>query len=446
MASTKLILWKHDQKQNGQFPIAIRVTLNRKTKYIFTGIYVSEKEWNSKEEKVKSPHKNIGKTNATLKLKIAEINNYINKAELNDEKITLDQIKNLAKRKSNSSSFFEFAVERIKNKALEGTYSVAKSELSILYNIKEYLTHNSALPKYKVILEIKERRRKRVSNTRSGKTNFETELSEFSNTIDLSFEEIDSAFITRYKSFCSSYLEQKTRTITNQLIFIRTVYNQAIKENIASVKNYPFGGDKERIKIKSGNKIGLTKSEVRLIEALELERETPIWHTKNVWLFAFYFAGIRISDVLELKWSDFMDGRLYYQMNKNEKPVSLKIPDSAQNILILYAKHKTSNNDFVFPFLKNADENDKKDMFTKSRNATKLLNKYLKRIAIQCNIDKNLSNHIARHTFGNIAGDNIHPLMLQKLYRHSDLKTTLIYQSNFIHKEADEALESVLNS
>jgi hypothetical protein len=53
--------------------------------------------------------------------------------------------------------------------------------------------------------------------------------------------------------------------------------------------------------------------------------------------------------------------------------------------------------------------------------------------------------HIARHSFGNIAGDTIHPPMLQKLYRHSDLKTTLNYQANFIHKEADEALENVIN-
>ncbi|WP_407654015.1 hypothetical protein [Aquimarina gracilis] len=52
--------------------------------------------------------------------------------------------------------------------------------------------------------------------------------------------------------------------------------------------------------------------------------------------------------------------------------------------------------------------------------------------------------HIARHNFGNIAGDNIHPLMLQKLYRHSDLKTTINYQENFIHKPADDALENVI--
>ena len=79
-------------------------------------------------------------------------------------------------------------------------------------------------------------------------------------------------------------------------------------------------------------------------------------------------------------------------------------------------------------------------------NVIKLLNKYLKRIVDMCDIDKNLSNHIVRHSFGNIAGDNIHPLMLQKLYRYNDLKTTINYQANFIHKEADEALEKVLNS
>jgi hypothetical protein len=56
-----------------------------------------------------------------------------------------------------------------------------------------------------------------------------------------------------------------------------------------------------------------------------------------------------------------------------------------------------------------------------------------------------MSMHISRHTFGQIAGDKISPHMLQKLYRHSDLKTTLGYQSNFIHTDVDGALSNVLN-
>jgi len=35
--------------------------------------------------------------------------------------------------------------------------------------------------------------------------------------------------------------------------------------------------------------------------------------------------------------------------------------------------------------------------------------------------------------------------MLQKLYRHSHISTTMGYQANFIHKDVDDALESVLN-
>jgi integrase len=132
-------------------------------------------------------------------------------------------------------------------------------------------------------------------------------------------------------------------------------------------------------------------------------------------------------------------------MNKNDKPVSLKIPHKAEVILGAYKKNEKQNKGYVFPFLKNADSKNPEDIFIKTRNATKVLNKYLKRIALQCSIEKKLSNHIARHSFGNIAGDRIHPLMLQKLYRHSDLKTTLNYQANFIHRDADDALDSVIN-
>tara|TARA_R110002020_G_scaffold462942_6_gene682735 strand:+ start:1382 stop:1645 length:264 start_codon:yes stop_codon:yes gene_type:complete len=72
--------------------------------------------------------------------------------------------------------------------------------------------------------------------------------------------------------------------------------------------------------------------------------------------------------------------------------------------------------------LNEANTNDPEDIYRKIKSATKLFNKFLKHIALECAIDENLSNHIARHSFGNLAGNKIHPLMLQKLYRHSDSK------------------------
>lgn len=52
--------------------------------------------------------------------------------------------------------------------------------------------------------------------------------------------------------------------------------------------------------------------------------------------------------------------------------------------------------------------------------------------------------HIARHTIGNLSGDSITIQMLQKLYRHSSVTTSIGIQANFVHKDADEALEAVL--
>ena len=67
-----------------------------------------------------------------------------------------------------------------------------------------------------------------------------------------------------------------------------------------------------------------------------------------------------------------------YVMNKNQKPLSLKVPDKAERILEKYKANKKQNNGYVFPFLANANQKDPKDIFMKSRNASRLFNKYLK--------------------------------------------------------------------
>ncbi|WP_262485540.1 tyrosine-type recombinase/integrase [Croceitalea dokdonensis] len=113
-------------------------------------------------------------------------------------------------------------------------------------------------------------------------------------------------------------------------------------------------------------------------------------------------------------------------------------------IILQYEHQKSDANDFIFPEMKKADLNNPKDVYNKIKVATSKFNKHLKSLTKKIGITKKVTMHIARHSFGNIAGDAIHPLMLQKLYRHSDLKTTIKYQ-NFIHKEADDALDSVVN-
>ncbi|APU69724.1 MULTISPECIES: site-specific integrase [Christiangramia] len=442
MANLKIVLRKNMKKKDGRIPLALRISENYKTNYVWLGHSVFEKDWDNVACKVKKTHPNFKQLNNFLMKRMIEVNDIYFNAE---KKITPRQIKQKLKGPDGSKSFFTVATEHIQSKYDTGVFSVAKAQLSILYNIEEFIQLKNSRSKAKIIQEIKQRRLKRVSEARRSKYHWMDGVAYFKKNDNLRFRDIDESFIRKYKTFCSSYLNHKPRTITNQLIFIRTLYNIAIKEGVIAQKYYPFAGEKEKIRISSGNKIGLNVEEIEKIESLELEKYSTIWHTHNIWLFSFYFAGMRISDVIKLKWSDFKDKRLYYVMEKNGKPLSLKIPDKARIIIDYYRPDKKFNNGYLFPFLREVDQTQAEQIYTRTKSTTKLLNKYLKRIAKLCGIDKTLSNHIARHSFGNIAGDRIHPLMLQKLYRHSDLKTTLNYQANFIHRDADEALDSVIN-
>jgi site-specific recombinase XerD len=132
-------------------------------------------------------------------------------------------------------------------------------------------------------------------------------------------------------------------------------------------------------------------------------------------------------------------------MNKNQKLVALKIPEKVLPILEQYKPSQKRKNDFVFPEMKKANMKDANDVLTKTQTATRKFNRHLKNIAKTVGIDKNISCHLARHSFASIAGDSINIQILQKLYRHSSITTTINYQANFVHKDFDEALDSVLN-
>jgi integrase len=218
----------------------------------------------------------------------------------------------------------------------------------------------------------------------------------------------------------------------------------AIAESIVDRGRYPFGKGKIQIRIPETQKIGLNKLEIQKLESANNLTDAQ-QRAVHIWLISFYFAGIRVGDLLKLKWSDFNDGRLLYRMNKNSKIVSLKTPDKARIVIEKYQNEKSSNEGLIFPYLISADLNDSEQISIRTQTITRNLNRHLKKVAIKLEIKKNMSMHIARHSFGNISRDKIPIQMLQKLYRHSSVTTTIRYQANFIHQEADDALDKVIN-
>ncbi|GAA4277044.1 site-specific integrase [Aquimarina mytili] len=407
MSTTKLILFKGKKKVDGKYLLTLRVTHDRKPSYLFFE-WVNEKDWDQTQMRVKKSHPNSQRLNHHILKKLTEANDTILEYETKKKPYTSSDIVNLLRGGQKDGSFFKIAEEYIDELTAQGKINRAKPDSSRIKLFKEFLKGR-----------------------------------------DIQFYEINEPLLKKLKTFILSKNGKGKgsgeRSVMNTFVVIRTLFNRAITEGVADQKDYPFGKGKIQIKFPETVKIGLDQNEIAKIENLDLEEHSPIWHTRNVFLFSFYLAGIRISDVLNMKWSDIQKGRIIYKMNKNSKVDSLKLSEKVKDILKYYAPNKKKEDDFIFPELKKANSKDPGDINAKIRTAVKKFNKYLDRIREKAEIHKKITTHIARHSFGNIAGDRISPQMLQKLYRHSHLSTTIGYQGNFIYRDTDEALDSVIN-
>jgi len=399
-SSIKVVLRKKRNKQ-GLFPIAVRIIKERKTTFYYTGHYLESKHWNEDERKVKKSHPNSARLNNLIAKKIAEANKTLLDLQANDNVISSLQIKQEISNPIGKKSFNELAEMYLQD--LE-----KNDKLSRLSSDKPRVNHFIKFTKFDHIL----------------------------------FTQITESLLRRFMAHLKTERKVSERSIINNLIVIRTIYNKAIKLGIVEQKLYPFGSDKIRIKFPETEKVGLSIEEVRLLENVKNLTEQQE-HARNIWLFSFYFAGMRIADVLKIRWNDIYDGRLHYRMNKNAKFLSLKLPEKALPILKTYEKEKEDG--FIFPDMKKANLDSSKDILAKTKTANRKINKYLTEIADKLELNKKLTMHIARHTFGNISGDKIPIQMLQKLYRHSSITTTINYQSNFTYKDEDEALDTVIN-
>ncbi|AVR46480.1 recombinase [Christiangramia fulva] len=400
MSSISATLRKKSNK-SGEFPIAIRITRNRRTTYLYTGQYIEKLYWDERRSRVKKSHPNALRLNHLILSKLHEANEKLLENESIKRKLSVGKLKEAIRRENNSDF-----------KSMAAIY---------LNNIKS---------------------RKKINQYKTEKNRVEQFLNFAGNGIE--FHEIDVPLLKSFASYLQFKKHRAKRTVVNFMICIRAIYNLALSANKADRNDYPFGKGKYQIKIPEAKKIGLTVEELRKLENATGLNEANR-HTLNVWLLSFYFAGVRITDIIQLKWTDLKDGRLYYRMKKNDKLVSLQIPIKAQEILESYKKVRSEESELVFPELRGVDLTDDILVRIRIKTITRNFNRQLGRIAKQLEIDKKLTMHIARHSFGNISGDKIPIQMLQKLYRHSSVTTTMMYQSNFMTQETDKALNSVLN-
>ena len=282
---------------------------------------------------------------------------------------------------------------------------------------------------------------------------------------DITVADMTVELLTRFDNFLHKWENEREpgtllhpNTIEVQFNILRTLVHRAIEVGIMEASKDPFLVFKYK-GVKTV-KEKLDDSEMERIINLELEEGSLIWHCKNYFLFSYYCAGIRAADLIQLRWGNVTtSGRLHYQMGKNHKERDLLLVEQAIEILRHYQRDDAKATDYIFPLLSNdaeyagyvtqADKDRMRPelrhkMYQDISSKNALINKYLKKIAEQAEIEKPLSMHISRHSFAHIAQESgAESSAIKNILGHSNLATTERYMGSFDTSKTDETLRNV---
>jgi integrase len=130
--------------------------------------------------------------------------------------------------------------------------------------------------------------------------------------------------------------------------------------------------------------------------------------TRDIFLFSCY-TGLRYSDVINLKTDSIKEKKICLEMQKTKKVVEIPLKKEALSLLNKYNYKKKRG--VIFPFRCNVS-----------------VNRDLKIIARKAAIEKVLTFHASRHTFGSILAFNgVQPFYIMKLMGHGDVRMTSRY-------------------
>ena len=201
-----------------------------------------------------------------------------------------------------------------------------------------------------------------------------------------------------------------------------TALNEAVRDGIieANPANRLKKEEKKPIKTANNNRPYL---EIDEVEALI---NTPCLNevVKQAFLFAC-FCGLRISDVKSLKWKEIKGGASGLVIEKEQVKThqNILIPLNKQALQWMPERGNAKDDDLVF---------DMPSYFT--------VNYDVKQWAKQAGIDKDVTFHIARHTFATTLltlGADLYTT--SKLLGHQNIRTTQIY-AEVVNKKKTEAI------
>lgn len=239
-------------------------------------------------------------------------------------------------------------------------------------------------------------------------------LTKFDN--NLSFQKITPKYLKRFEDWfviegkrVQKGSEKKGGSYTTVAIYmrhLRHIVNLAIDDKV--INSYPFGNGKGKyeIPVSKNTKKALTIDEVGLLMNYQTNNVQELVSVKY-WLFSYLCNGMNFTDILHLKYKNIEQDnvlRFYRQKTKDTTKVKSKIevvllPEAIQIINDLGSPNREPDN-YVFPILKKGQTAEQKTKLVAQHIST--TNKYLKRAAKTLGITESISTYYARHSYATI--------------------------------------------
>ena len=376
---------------NGLLPIYVRLTVDGKRLEFSTKKFVEKSKWSSELAKMK------GTTEEAR-----SINSYL---DLMKSKVLDAQMELLHRNEA-------LSIDNFKNKLL-GTEERQRMLVPIFQD------HNNKI-KELVGKEFAQGTLERYTTSLKHTIEF---MQWKYNVSDIDITKIDHAFITDYEFWLRSVRNCANNTAVK---YIKN-FNKIIKICLANdwLDKNPFANYKS--KVKEVERVYLSEEEVQAIIEKEFKTER-LSLVRDIFLFSC-FTGLAYIDVKNLTKSHIsfgIDGEkwIFTHRQKTESASKIPILPVTQMIIDKYENHPQSNNqEKLLPILSNQK-----------------MNAYLKEIAAVCEIEKELTFHIARHTFATtVTLTNGVPIeSVSKMLGHKNLRTTQHYAKVLDRKVSDD--------
>ena len=226
---------------------------------------------------------------------------------------------------------------------------------------------------------------------------------------DINIKEVNNMFILDFETYmrtigkCSANTAAKYMRLFKQIILLA--------KNNGLLNADPFASYK--IQFKKTDRGYLTQYELEAIMDKEFEIER-LEHVRDIFIFAC-FTGLAYIDVQKLRKEhirESFDGKPWIMTKRQKTNISTNVPLLDVPLAILKKYEDKLTGDKLLPVPSNQK-----------------LNSYLKEIADLCNVKKNLTFHMARHTFSTTItlSQGVPIESVSKMLGHTNIRTTQIY-------------------